>query len=180
MAYFLRRSRHMIIHGDHRLVLEVYPRVFQNLLSYYIIVEKGDKIIWSKNCQDKFDKLKGLLTTTPSLKLVNPYKYFSVCVYASKEGLGGVLKQDEHVICYESHKLKEHERNYVTHNLDLAVVIHALKMWWYYLMGSKFILLIDNSGVRHLFSQHDLNVRQERWFSLFSEFDFEVRHIKGK
>jgi hypothetical protein len=42
---------------------------------------------------------------------------------------GGVLTQEGHVICYESQKLKEHERNYVTHDLELATVIHALKMW---------------------------------------------------
>ena len=48
---------------------------------------------------------------------------------ARKEGIGGVLTQDGHVIYYESCKLKEHERNYVTNNLELAVVIHALKMW---------------------------------------------------
>jgi hypothetical protein len=56
--------------------------------------------------------------------------------------------------------LKEHERSYVTHNLELAVGIHALKMWQHYLMGRKFMLLIDNSGVKNLFSQHDLNARQ--------------------
>jgi hypothetical protein len=119
----------MIIHGDYRLLPEVYRRVFQNRLPYYIIAEKGDKFIWSQKCQESFDKLKGLLTTTPILKVVDPYKYFTVCVDASKEGLGGVLTQDGHVICYESCKLKEHERNYVTHDLELAVVIHALKMW---------------------------------------------------
>jgi hypothetical protein len=52
-----------------------------------------------------------------------------VCVDASKEGLGGVLTQEGHVIFYESRKLKEHERNYVTHDLELVAVIHALKMW---------------------------------------------------
>jgi len=68
----------------------------------------------------------------------------------------------------------------VTHDLELIIVIHALKMWWNYLMGSKFLLLTDNNGENHLFSQHDLNARQVRWFSFLSEFDFEVRHIKGK
>jgi hypothetical protein len=53
--------------------------------------------------------------------VVDPYKYFTVCVDASKEGLGGVLSQDGHVICYESRKLKEHEGNYVTHDLELAL-----------------------------------------------------------
>ena len=47
-------------------------------------------------------------------------------------------------------------------------------------MGRKFLLLTDNSGVKYLFSQLDLNARQARWLSFLSEFDFDVRHIKGK
>jgi hypothetical protein len=64
--------------------------------------------------------------------------------------------------------------------MELAVVIHALKMWRHYIMGRKFMLLTDNSGVKFLFSQPDLNARQTRWLAFLSEFDFKVRHIKGK
>jgi hypothetical protein len=53
-------------------------------------------------------------------------------------------------------------------------------MWKNYIMGRKFLLLMDNSGVKFLFSQPDLNARQARWLAFLSEFDFEVRHIKGK
>jgi hypothetical protein len=63
------------------------------------------------------------------LKVVDPDKDFTICVDVSKEGLGGVLTQEGHTFCYESRKLKEHEKNYVTHDLELAAVIHALKMW---------------------------------------------------
>ena len=69
------------------------------------------------------------MTIAPILKVADLDKDFTVCVDASKEGLGGFLTQEGHMICYESQKLKEHERNYVTHDLELAVVIHALKMW---------------------------------------------------
>jgi hypothetical protein len=47
-------------------------------------------------------------------------------------------------------------------------------------MGRKLLLLTDNSGVKYLFNQPDLNVRHARWIAFLSEFDFEVRHIKGK
>jgi hypothetical protein len=97
-----------------------------------------------------------LLTSTSILKVADPDKDFTVCVDASKEGLGGVLTQEGYVICYESCKLKEHEGNYVTHDLELAAVIHALKMWRHYIMGRKFLLLMDNSGVKYLFNQLDL------------------------
>jgi hypothetical protein len=120
------------------------------------------------------------LTSAPILKVADLDKDFIVCADASKEGLGGVVTQEGHVICYESQKLKEHERNYVTHDLELVGVIHALKMWRHYIMGKKFLLLMDNSGVKYLFNQPDLNARQARWLAFLSEFNFEVRHIKGK
>jgi hypothetical protein len=90
------------------------------------------------------------------------------------------LSKDEHVICYESRKLKEHERNYVTHDLELLVVTHTLKLLRHYLMGRNFLLLTYNSGVKHVFNEPDLNARQATWLEFLSEFDFEVRHIKGK
>jgi hypothetical protein len=124
--------------------------------------------------------MKELLTTAPILKVADPDKDLTIYVDVSKDGLGGVLTQEGHVICYESWKLKEHEQNYVTHDLELAVVIHALKMWRHYLMGKKFLLLTDNSGVKYMFNQLDLNARQARWLAFLIEFDFEVRHIKGK
>jgi hypothetical protein len=124
--------------------------------------------------------LKELLKTTPILKVADPDRDFTVYVDAIKEGISGVLTQDGHVICYESQKLKEHERNYVTHDLELAAVIHALNMWWHYIMGRKFLLLTDNSGVKYLFSQPDINARKERSLAVLRKFEFEVRHIKGK
>jgi hypothetical protein len=62
------------------------------------------------------------------LNFVDPNEYFVVCTYSWKEELGGVLTQNRHVICYESRNLKEHENNYSTNELELAAIVHALKM----------------------------------------------------
>jgi hypothetical protein len=124
--------------------------------------------------------MKYLLTNAPILKIANPNKDFLVCIDSYKEGLGGVLMQEGHVIFYESIKLNEHEINYVTHDMELSVVVHDLKMWRHYLLGRKFVLMTDHSGLRYLFDQPKLNVRQARWMDLPSEFDFEIKHIKGK
>ena len=99
---------------------------------------------------------------------------------SSLEGVGGVLSQDGHVVYYKSRKQKEHERNYVVHDLELAAMVHALKMWLHYLLEKKFLLLTDNTCVKILFTQSGLNARQARWLAFLSEFDFEARHIKGK
>ena len=67
----------------------------------------------------RFNKLKHLLTTTPILNIASAFKDFSICIDC-KEGLGKVLLQEKYVVAYESRELKEHEKNYATHDLELA------------------------------------------------------------
>jgi hypothetical protein len=64
----------------------------------------------------------------PILKIIYMDEDFMVCTDACKEGLGEVFTQIDHVVCYESKKLKEHKRNYATHDLELETIINALKM----------------------------------------------------
>jgi len=55
------------------------------------------------------------------------------------------------VVCYESWKIDDKEKNYLTHDLELVVIIHALKIWRQYLLGKRFVLMSDNIGLRYLF-----------------------------
>jgi hypothetical protein len=121
------------------------------------------KFEWTRDCEISFQHLKHLLTSAPILRIVDPNEDFIVCTYACKKGLGGVLSQNGYVVCYESRKLKEHERHYVNHDLELASIVNALKMWRHYLMGKIFELRIDHSGLKYLFGQPTLNSRQSRW-----------------
>ena len=100
-----------------------------------------------------------MLTTAPILKIVDPFKDFVVCTDACKEGLGGVLIKENFVVDYQSRKLKEHENNYYMHDLEIVAIIHALMMWWHYLMGTKFLLMSDNISLKYLFDQQNLNAR---------------------
>ena len=84
--------------------------------------------------------------------------------------------KDNHVTCYESKKLKEHERNYATHDLELAAIVHAR----HYLMGIQFELRTDHCGMKYLFDQPTLNARKARWLEFLCDFDFEIKNIKGK
>jgi hypothetical protein len=152
----------MGITGYYRKFIEGFSKISYPITS---LQKKGTKLKWSQKCQDSFNKLKGLLMTSPILKVADLDKDFTICVDASKEGLDGVLTQEGIVICYESQKLKEHERNYMTHDLDLAALIHTLKMWRHYIMGRRFLLLDDNNGVKFLFSQPDLSARKARWIA---------------
>jgi hypothetical protein len=142
--------------------------------------KKGIKFEWTSECEENFNLLKELLTSVPILNIVDPNESFVVCTDACKEGLGGVLTQNGHVIGYESKNIKEHERNYATHDLELASIVHALKMWRHYLMGKRFELRTNHSGLKYLFEQPTLNARQTRWLEFLSEYDFDIKHIKGK
>jgi hypothetical protein len=142
--------------------------------------KKDVKFTWTSKCEERFQELKCLLTHAPVLNISDPDNEFLMCTNSYKEGLRGVLMQEAHVICYASRKLNGHEINYVTHDLELATIVHALKMWRHYLMGKIFLLMIDHCGLRHLFDQPKHNARQARWMALLSEFDFKIKHIKGK
>ena len=124
--------------------------------------------------------MKNLLTSAPILRIADPNKEFVVCTDSCNEGLGGVLTQEGHVIAYESRKLKIHEKNYATYDLELAAVIHALKMWQHHLIGRKIILMTDNKVLKYMLDQPNINARQARWLAFLSEYDFEIQHIKGK
>jgi hypothetical protein len=124
--------------------------------------------------------LKQLLTIAPILRIADPNEDFIVCTDSCNEGLGGVLIQNGFVICYESRKLKKNERNYATHDLELAAILHALRKWRHYLMGKRFELRIDHNGLKYLFDQPNLNARQSRWLEFLSEYNFDINHIKGK
>ena len=78
---------------------------------------------------------------------------------ASREGLGCVLMQEGKVVAYGSRQLKIDERNYPTHDLELAAVIFALKIWRHYLYGERFEVLSDHKSLKYLFTQKDLNLR---------------------
>lgn len=80
----------------------------------------------------------------------------------------------------ESRNLNEHKQNYVTHDLKLITIIHALKMWRHYLLGKRFISMSDHSGLRYVFYQLNPNVRKARWLATPSEFHFNIMYIKGK
>ncbi|GJR18619.1 retrotransposon protein, putative, ty3-gypsy subclass [Tanacetum coccineum] len=105
---------------------------------------------------------------------------FVVYCDASHKGLGAVLMQKEKVIAYASLQLKIHEKNYTTHDLELGVVVFALKMWRHYLYGTKCVVFTDHKSLQHIIDQKELNMRQRRWLKLLSNYDCELRYHPGK
>ena len=118
-----------------------------------------------------------MFTSTSILNIVDPNEYFVVFTNVFQEGIGGVVMKNGHVIFYETRKLKEHEKKYVTHDLELVSIVHALKMWRNYLMGKEFELRIDHSGLKYIIEKQNLNERETIWLEFLCEFDFDIKHI---
>jgi hypothetical protein len=88
-------------------------------------------------------------------------KHFTIYCDASGQGLGCVLKQDSRMVAYASWKLRKHEEHYVTHNLDLAVVVHTLRIWRHYLMRKRCELYTDHKSLKYIFTHPNLNQSNE-------------------
>jgi len=95
-------------------------------------------------------------------------------------GLSGVLMQNRQVVAYASRQLKVHEKNYPTHDLELAAVVFMLKIWRHYLYGSKFEVFSDHKSLKYLFDQKELNMRQRRWLEFLKDYDFQLSYHPEK
>jgi hypothetical protein len=113
------------------------------------------------------------------LSLSESDKRFTVDIYASCIGLGCVLMQHGKVIAYGSRQLKKYERNYPTHDLELAVVVFALKSWRHYLYGETYDIYNDLKSLKYNFMQ-ERNMRQRRWFPLIKNYDHTIQYHSGK
>ena len=99
---------------------------------------------------------------------------------ASKQGLGCVLMQNDRVIAYASWQLRDHKKNYPTHDLELAVIVHALKIWRHYLISNKCDIYTDHKSLKYFFTQSELNMRQRRWLELIKDYDLEIHYHPRK
>ena len=135
---------------------------------------------WSDECEVIFQRLKILLTTAPILTLPVEGEGFVVYCDASRIGLGCVLMQKGRVIAYASRQLKVHEKNYLIHDLELATVVFALKIWRHYLYGVHCEVFTDHRSLQYIFNQRDLNLRQRIWLELLKDYDMTILYHPGK
>ena len=124
--------------------------------------------------------MKRRLTSTPILIVPDKGHGYTVYCDASRAGLGCVLMQSGRVVAYGSLQLKKHERNYPTHELELAAVVFALKIWCHYLYDEEFEVYSDHKSLKYTFTQRDLNMRQRRWMEFLEDYDFTLHYLPGK
>ncbi|KAH0761202.1 hypothetical protein KY290_017275 [Solanum tuberosum] len=138
--------------GYYRRFVEGFSSISSPLTK---LTQKTVKFQWSKACEKIFQELKKWLTTAPVLTLPE-------------------------VIAYTSRQLKVHEKNYSTHDLELAAIVFALKIWRHYLYGVHVHVFTDHKSLQYVFSQKELNLRHRRWLELLKDYDMSILYHPGK
>ncbi|KAJ6808834.1 uncharacterized protein M6B38_165845 [Iris pallida] len=163
--------------GYYRRFVENFSRIVEPLTR---LTRKEEKFNWTEKYQAAFDELKKRLISAPILALPSGSGGYELYSDASGKGLGCVLMQHGRVIAYASRQLKTHERNYPTHDLELAAVVFALKLWRHYLYGERIKIYTDHKSLKYVFTQKEINMRQRRWLELLKDFDMELTYHPGK
>ncbi|GKC54778.1 putative reverse transcriptase domain-containing protein [Tanacetum coccineum] len=127
------------------------------------LTQKSKKYEWGAKQEEAFQTLKDNLCNAPILSLPD-----------------GIEDFRGKVIAYASLQLKIHEKNYITHDLELGAVVFALNTWRHYLYRTKSFIYTDHKSLQHIFDQKELNMRQRRWIELFSDYKCEIRYHPGK
>ncbi|GJU60432.1 putative reverse transcriptase domain-containing protein, partial [Tanacetum coccineum] len=116
------------------------------------------KFDWGEKEENAFQLIKQKLYSAPILALPKGNEDFVVYCDASHKGLGAVLMQRE----------------------ELGSVVFALKIWRYYLYGTKCTVLTDHKSLQPILDQKELNMRQRHWLELLSDYDCDICYHPGK
>ncbi|KAL5570097.1 hypothetical protein UlMin_026672 [Ulmus minor] len=163
--------------GYYRRFVEGFSRIARPLT---MLTRKNVRFTWTEDCEKSFQELKKRLTTAPVLAIPSGNNGFVIYSDASKMGLEAVLMQHGRVITYASRQLKDYEKNYPTHDLELAAIVFALKIWRHYLYGVHCEIYTDHKSFKYFFTQKELNMRQRRWLELVKDYDCEILYHPGK
>nr|GEZ25517.1 putative reverse transcriptase domain-containing protein [Tanacetum cinerariifolium] len=144
------------------------------------LMRKGEKFVWDKEREKSFEELKKWFVSAPILTLPSGSGSLQIYNDASKKGLGCVLMHHDKVVAYASRQLKLYEANYPTHDLELAAMVFALKIWRHYLYGETCDIFTDHKSLKYIFTQKELNMRQRRWLELLKEYDTNIQYHPGK
>jgi len=147
----------------------------------YTLTENKNKFIWENKCQNAFDELKRVLSSSPVLSF--PREEGEFILDASNIGIGAVLSQKqegkEKVIAYYSRVLNKPKRNYCVTRRELLAIVSSLKFFCHYLLGQKFLIRTDHVSLKWLMSFRELEGQLARWLERLQQYDFDVVHQKG-
>ncbi|GKE34188.1 zinc finger, CCHC-type containing protein, partial [Tanacetum coccineum] len=125
--------------------------------------------IWDEECQATFESLTKAVMEEPVLRLPDVTMPFELHTDASNFAIRGVLMHDGHPIAFESRKLNETERKYTVQEKEMMAVVHCLRIWRHYLLGSRFVIKTDNIDTSYFQTQKKLSPKQARWRAILKE-----------
>ncbi|GJR79527.1 putative nucleotidyltransferase, ribonuclease H [Tanacetum coccineum] len=165
--------------------MDLMNRVFHDYLDKFVVVFIDDILVYSKSKKEHEQHLCTILervaflghVVSPKGIEVDPAKIYND---ASKNGLGCVLMPPGNVIAYASRQLKPYEENYPTHDLELATIVFALKIWRHYLYGDTCDIFTNRKSLKYIFTQKELNMRQRRWLEFLKDYDANIQYHLGK
>eukprot|EP01018_Ginkgo_biloba_P010336 Gb_18708 [translate_table: standard] len=144
------------------------------------LLKKSKRFKSMNQCQASFEILKQKLTEAPILTLPDMARPFTLFTNASGVSIGAVLTQDGKVIAYESRKMNEAEGRYPIFDQELLAMIHAIKIWKYYLKNNDFEVITDHKPLLSFPRKAKLGSRQYRWAMIFEEFKPTLTYQVGK
>nr|XP_027090339.1 uncharacterized protein LOC113711372 [Coffea arabica] len=149
--------------------MDLMHRVFKPYLDQFVVVFIDDILVYSKTREDHEQHLSKCEFWLEKVSFLGHV--------ISKDG---IAVDPAKVIAYASRKLKPHEQNYPTHDLELAAIVFALQKWRHYLYGVTFEVFTDHKSLKYLFSQKELNLRQRRWMEFLEDYDCTIKYHPGK
>ena len=146
------------------------------------LTKSSTKYISTPTCQEAFDNLKQAVCSSPVLQFLDFSKPFRIMRDYSGQAVGAVLLQNQDheglPVAYESRKLNDAARKYAPHEGELLVLIHALKIWRHYLLGSHVNLYTDHRTLQYFQNQPHISGRRARWIETLQEFDVTIHYLK--
>ncbi|GJS01159.1 putative reverse transcriptase domain-containing protein [Tanacetum coccineum] len=91
-----------------------------------------------------------------------------------------ILINPRHRVLTGTYEAENYTSLYTTHDLELGAVVFALRLWRHYLYGMKCVVFTDHKSLQYILNQKELNLRQQRWIELLSDYDYEIRYHPGK
>ncbi|GJY61420.1 putative reverse transcriptase domain-containing protein [Tanacetum coccineum] len=163
--------------GYYRRFIKEFSKIAKPMTK---LTQKKVKFVWGDKQEAVFQLLKKKLCSALILALPEGSEDFIIYCDALIKGLGVVLMKRVKVIAYTSCQLKIHEKNYTTHDLELEVVVFALKIWRHYLYGTKCMVFTDHKSLQLILNHKELNMRQRCWLELLSDYDCKIRYHPKK
>ncbi|KAH0689091.1 hypothetical protein KY289_016449 [Solanum tuberosum] len=187
--------------------MDLMIRVFKQYLDLLVIIFIDDILIYSWSEEEHAThlrvvyKLSKIVSYSLSSANVNSSysRSLSLVIWYSAKGSEWILRklrifihsfpidqvdskegQISVVIAYASRQHKVHEKNYLTHDLEIAAVVFALNIWRHYLYGVHVDVFTHHKNLRYVFTQKELNLRQRRWLEFFKDYDVNVLYHPGK